>query len=346
MQYSQLGKTDIQVSKICLGTMTFGEQNTEAEGHEQIEYALSQGINFIDTAEMYSVPGTQATQGSTERIIGTWLAKNPSKRKDIVLASKVTGPSEVFSYIAPDMRFTKKRIEAAIENNLSRLQTDYIDVYQLHWPERKTNFFGTLGYNKHDAAWQDNFEETLATLNQLQKSGKIRHWGLSNETPWGLMRTSAIANAQNYNTAVSIQNPYNLLNRSYEIGLAEISIREQIGLLAYSPLGFGLLTGKFHKKLDTPNCRINKFTRLARYNSALCHNATQQYLNVAEQSGISLTHMALAFVNQQPFVTSNIIGATSLTQLKENIESIHITLSADIISQIETIHNSIPNPAP
>ena len=346
MLYNNLGSTNISVSKICLGTMTFGQQNTQAEAHQQLNYALSQGVNFIDTAEMYSVPGTKETQGSTERIIGSWLAKNTTERNNIILASKVTGPSDVFSYIAPSMKFTKARITNAIEQNLKRLQTNYLDIYQLHWPERKTNYFGVLGYNNHDAAWEDNFEETLNALDQIKKAGKILHWGLSNETPWGVMRTCAISNNKGYSLPQSIQNPYNLLNRTFEIGLAEMAIRENIGLLAYSPLGFGLLTGKFNKGTDTPNDRINKFTRLARYNGQLSKNATTQYLTLAEASGLTLTNMALAFVTGRPFVTSNIIGATTIAQLKENINSINTILSADVLLEIEKIHTAIPNPAP
>ncbi len=346
MKYSKLGNTDISVSKICLGTMTFGEQNTEADGHQQIEYALENGINFIDTAEMYPVPGRQETQGSTEIIIGNWLAKNKSKRQSIILASKLAGPMEVFSYIAPDMKYKKDRIFDAINKNLARLQTDYIDIYQLHWPERKTNFFGNLGYTNHDAEWQDNFSETIEALDAIKKEGKIRHWGLSNETPWGVMRTCGIADSKNMDRPLTIQNPYNLLNRSFEIGLSEISIRENIGLLAYSPLGFGLLSGKYHKGTDTPNDRINKFKRLARYNGILSKEATSHYIKIAEEAGISLTQMALAFVNSRPFVTSNIIGATTLSQLKENISSIDVELTENVFHKIEQIHNSIPNPAP
>jgi aryl-alcohol dehydrogenase-like predicted oxidoreductase len=346
MLYSNLSKTDIKVSKICLGTMTFGEQNTEEEGHQQIDYALDQGVNFIDTAEMYSVPGRKETSGSTERIIGTWFKKNASKRQDLILATKVTGPMPALSYISPNMGFSKDRILEAIDGSLKRLQTDYIDIYQLHWPERKTNFFGTLGYVTHDENWKDNFEEALSTLDQLTKEGKIRHWGLSNETPWGVMRTSSISEKNGFNKAVSIQNPYSLLNRTYEIGLSEISMREHIGLLAYSPLGFGRLTGKFENGTDSPNDRINKFKNLARYNNDLCITATKEYMKIADEAGLSITQMALAFVNTRPFVYSNIIGATNMDQLKENIDSVNVDLSADTLAAIEKIHHIIQNPAP
>lgn len=337
---------DLNVSRICLGTMTFGEQNSEADAHEQIEYAISKGINFIDTAEMYAVPGRKETQGLTEKYIGSWLAKNKNERKNIVLASKVTGPAEIFSYISPHLGFSRPRILEAIENSLIRLQTDYIDIYQLHWPERKTNFFGTLGYNHHDDQWKDNFEESLATLHELKLHGKIRHWGLSNETPWGIMRTNSIADHSGLDRAISIQNPYNLLNRTFEIGLAEISIREDIGLLAYSPMAFGLLSGKYHKGLDTPNDRINKFSRLSRYNNENCRIATGKYLQCAEKHGLSLAQMSLAYVTSRSFVKSNIIGATHMDQLKENIDSIHIELTREVINEIEKIHMEIQNPAP
>ncbi|MBK8625751.1 MAG: aldo/keto reductase [Saprospiraceae bacterium] len=345
MRYRKLGTTDIDVSVICLGTMTFGQQNIESEGHEQIDYALSKGINFIDTAEMYSVPGRPETQGSTERIIGTWLQKT-GKRKDIILATKVTGPSPAFKHISDNLGFSKARIHDAIEGSFKRLQTDYIDLYQLHWPERKTNFFGQLGYVNHDDQWQDNFEETIDTLDQLIKDGKIRHWGLSNESAWGIMRSCSVADKNDQKRPLSIQNPYNLLNRSYEVGLSEISFREKISLLAYSPMGFGLLSGKFHKGLDTPNDRINQFKNLVRYNGAKSHEATAKYMQIADDAGITPAQMALSFVNDRPFVTSNIIGATNMSQLRENISSIEIILSTDVLAAIDRIHAEISNPAP
>ncbi len=346
MQYTNLGLTDLRISKICLGTMTFGEQNTEVEGHAQIDYALEQGINFIDTAEMYAVPGRAETQGSTESIVGTWISKNKAKRSNIILASKVTGPAPIFNYIAPNLGFSRERILDAIDKTLRRLQTDYIDIYQLHWPERNTNFFGKLGYTTHDEVWIDNFEETLNALEALKIQGKIRHWGLSNETPWGVMRTCSIADKQGTSRPISIQNPYNLLNRTFEIGLAEMVVREQISMLAYSPLAFGLLSGKFHKGTDTPNDRINKFKRLSRYNGPLSKEATAQYLEIAEQHGLSLTQMALAYVYSRHFVTSTIIGATNMVQLKENMDAFNVKLNDEIETRIEEIHISVPNPAP
>lgn len=345
MRYRKLGTTGLEVSVICLGTMTFGQQNSEEEGHEQLTYALEHGINFIDTAEMYSVPGRQETQGSTERIIGTWLHKR-GRRDDFVLATKVTGPSPNFGYISPELGFGRNRLREALEASLSRLQTDYIDLYQLHWPERKTNCFGVLGYSTHDDMWQDRFDEAQDTLDEFVKAGKIRYWGLSNETPWGVMRTCAVAQLKGSQRPVSIQNPYNLLNRSFEIGLSEIAIRENIALLAYSPLGFGRLSGKFLRGEDTPSDRINQFKNLARYNGPRSLEATERYVRIAREAGLTETQMALAFVNDRPFTTSTIIGATSMPQLKENIASVHITLTPDILAAIDNVHADISNPAP
>ena len=345
MKYTTLPNTDIKVSKICLGTMTFGQQNSETDGHAQMDYAFEKGVNFFDTAEMYSVPGRPETQGSTEKIVGSWLKKS-NKRKEIILGTKVTGPSPGLRYVSSNLGFSKTRILEALEGSFHRLQTDYIDLYQLHWPERKANFFGKLGYEVHDDQWIDNFEEALSTLDELVKQGKIRYWGLSNETPWGMMRTMNIANKKNFQPPLSIQNPYNLLNRSFEIGLSEISIREKISLLAYSPMGFGMLSGKFHKKADKPSDRINQFKTLSRYNSQQCWDATERYIKIAEDAGLTIAQMSLAFVNDRPFMTSNIIGATTMLQLKENIGSADIQLSPDILSAINEVHKEISNPAP
>ncbi len=346
MEYSELGRTGLRVSKICLGTMTFGEQNTEAEGHEQLDYAVDKGINFIDTAEMYSVPGRPETQGSTERIIGTWL-KARKNRSQVILATKVTGPSAGLKHIRNPLRFTRAQIHTAIEGSLQRLQTDYIDLYQLHWPERSTNCFGKRGY-KHQAgaAWEDNLLEVLQTLNELKAAGKVRHYGVSNETPWGLMRYLHLAEMHGLPRMVSIQNPYSLLNRTFEVGLAEIAIREQTGLLAYSPMAFGLLSGKYHRKEDQPRDRINRFRQLSRYNSENCHSATARYMDIASRYGLNMAQMALAFVNQQPFTTANIIGATTMGQLKENIASIQLKLGDEVLRDIEQVQEAIPNPAP
>lgn len=347
MEYRQLGRTNLQVSKICLGTMTFGQQNTEAEAHEQMDYAIEHGINMFDTAELYAVPARPENNGLTEKYIGTWLKKS-KKRKKIILATKITGPNPGLSFIRNhQLDFSKKQIHAALEGSLIRLKTDYVDIYQLHWPQRPTNYFSKLGYTTDpNDKWEDDFLDVLQTISGLVKEGKIRHFGVSNETPWGLMHVIRLAEKHNLPVPVSIQNPYNLLNRTFEVGLAECALREKCGLLAYSPMGFGLLSGKFHKKEDTPDNRINQFKNLARYNSPLSWNATEKYLALAEKHGLSLAQMALAFVTQQDFTTTNIIGATSMLQLKENIASAAIHLSADILKEINAIHTEIPNPAP
>lgn len=346
MIYTKLGNTAIEVSRICLGTMTFGEQNTEQEAHEQLNYALSVGINFIDTAELYSVPGRKETQGSTERYIGTWL-KNRKDRDKIILASKIVGPSPGLTYIRNPLNFSRQQIRLALDGSLNRLHTDYIDIYQLHWPERNVNNFGLLGF-KHDAneKWEDNFLEILQSLNELIQEGKIRHWGLSNETPWGVMNFIRKAEQFGLPKPMTIQNPYNLLNRSYEVGLAEISIRENIGLLAYSPLAFGLLSGKYHNGADVHNSRIKLFPKLSRYSSEHVHQIAEKYIDIAYKYELSPSKMALAFVNTRPFLWSNIIGATTMDQLKENIDSIHVSIPDEALREIEYLHKVNSNPAP
>lgn len=346
MQYTKLGTTDIEVSKICLGTMNFGQQNTEADAHEQLDYALEQGINFIDTAEVYAIPPTEETQGLTEKYIGTWMAARGVREK-VILATKITGPQPALTWFPRELIFSPEQLRLALEGSLQRLQTDYIDLYQLHWPERKTNFFGKLNY-QHDEQdpWQDNFAEILETMQAFQKEGKVRHVGISNETPWGMMHYLEMSAARGLPRIQSIQNPYNLLNRSFEIGLAEMAIREKVGLLAYSPMAFGLLSGKYHRGEDTPRDRINLYSRMARYNGEQCQIATQKYLDVADKHGLSLAQMSLAFINQQPFVTSNIIGATTMDQLRENIGSIDVQLSSEINQEIEEIGAVHSNPAP
>ena len=345
MKYTTLPNTDIQVSKICLGTMTFGQQNTEAEGHAQMDYALEQGVNFFDTAEMYSVPARQETYGSTERILGTWFQKTGNRDK-VVLASKIAGPNPNFTYMREKNDFSPESIQYALDQSLLRLQTDYIDLYQLHWPERKTNFFGQRGFKVQDDAWEDNIHAVLETLNGFIQQGKIKHIGLSNETPWGIMRFLEESKYHNLPRIKTVQNPYSLLNRLYENGSAEIGIRENVGLLAYSPMAFGVLSGKFLTGESHPNARINLFPQFSRYNSEQSAAATRLYNEIAQQNGLTLTQLALAFIEQQPFVTSTIIGATTMEQLKENIDTIKVTLSEELLQAIDGVQAKIPDPAP
>lgn len=344
MLYTTLPNTDIKVSKICLGTMTFGQQNTENETHEQLNYAISKGINFIDTAEMYPVPGKKETQGNTEKFIGTWLKNN---REKVVLATKIAGPNRAFSYIREELNFSKESIKLAIETSLLRLQTDYIDLYQLHWPERKTNIFGIRNY-KHDETeeWSDNFAEIIESLNESIKEGKILHYGVSNETSWGLMRYAEESRKLQLPKPITIQNPFSLLNRTFEINLAEIAHRENIGLLAYSPLAFGILSGKYLGGAMPENSRLKLFPQMSRYNKMNTNNATQMYVELANKNGFSLAQMSLAYLLQKPFLTSVIIGATNLPQLMENVSSWHINLSDEIVQEIEFIFEKYPNPAP
>lgn len=342
MKYEKLPQSDIEVSKICLGTMTFGKQNSQIEGHQQLDYAIEKGINFIDTAELYPVPAEAETYGETERIIGNWLKHK--KRSSIILASKIAGPGDYTQHIRKT-GFSKSALVAALDNSLQRLQTDYIDLYQLHWPERFTNTFGIRGYRHNsNEKWEDNFQEILQTLKGFISDGKIRHIGLSNENPWGVMRFLE-ESKNDLPRMITIQNPYSLINRQFEVGNAEISMRENIGLLAYSPLACGVLSGKYIKGEDQPNSRLNLFKKFTRYSSDQSTQATNKYLELANKLGISLTHMALAFVNKQPFVTSNIIGATTMHQLKENISSIDFDLDHQTINDINKIHAEIPDPS-
>lgn len=345
MKYTTLPETDIKVSKICLGTMTFGQQNSELDGHNQMDYALDNGINFFDTAEMYSVPARQETYGSTERIIGSWFKKTGNRDK-VVLATKIAGPNPSFAYMRDKIDFSKASLQFAIDQSLLRLQTDYIDVYQLHWPERKANFFGQRGFKVTDESWEDNIHEVLSTLEDFVKQGKIKHIGLSNETPWGLMRFLEEHRYNQLPKIKTIQNPYSLLNRSFEIGNAEVCIREKVGLLAYSPLAFGILSGKFLNGQQHPSSRLALFPQMARYSSSQSTEATKLYAEIAKNYGLSLTQLALAFIEQQPFVTSTIIGATTMEQLKENIDTIQINLSAEILKAIDGVQAIIPDPAP
>lgn len=346
MDHRRLGRTDLQVSTLCLGTMTWGEQNTQEEAFAQIERAKAAGINFMDTAEMYPVPPRPETYSATETIIGNWF-KSRGDRADWVLASKVAGPGNTINHIrqAP-LKHDRKNIVAALDASLKRLQTDWIDLYQLHWPERSTNFFGQLGYQHLEQDDLTPLEETLRVLDEQVKAGKIRHVGLSNETPWGTMKFLAAAERHGLARPVSIQNPYNLLNRSFEVGMAEVAIREQCGLLAYSPLAFGLLSGKYENGARPANGRLSLFSRFTRYNSSQTAAANTRYVALAREHGLDPAQMALAFVTAQPFVTSNIIGATSLEQLDSNLASAELVLSAEVLAGIEAIHKDQPNPAP
>jgi len=325
--------------------MTFGQQNTEADGHAQLDYALEKGINFIDTAEMYSVPAQEETYGATEKIIGSWIKKS-GRRNDIVLATKIAGPNRGMQYIREDLNYTSTAIRLSVEKSLTRLQTDYIDLYQFHWPERKSNMFGQRGFVVQEEQWQDNFQTILETLNQLIQEGKIKHIGVSNETPWGLMRFLEESKKHQLPRMTTIQNPYSLVNRSFETGLAEVAYRENVGLLAYSPLAFGVLSGKFLNGEEHPNARIKLFPQFARYSSAQTTAAVKMYQEVANQFGLSLTELSLAFIEAQPFVTSTIIGATTRSQLEQNINTIEVVLSTAVMQAIDQVHAVIPDPAP
>ena len=346
MEFRKLGNTDIDVSLICLGTMTWGEQNSEKEAHEQLDYALDSGINFIDTAELYPVPPKKETQGLTDQYIGNWIGLRKNRDK-FILASKVTGRSGMDWFRGSETRLDRDNILQSVEASLKRLKTDYIDLLQLHWPDRKSNFFGNLDY-KHSK--EDDFiplELQLEALAELAKSGKVRYIGLSNETPWGVAKFLELSKTNNLPRIVSVQNPYSLLNRSFEIGLSEIAIRENCGLLAYSPLAFGVLSGKYLGGKKPKGARLTLFgDQFTRYTKERSIQATEEYERIAKKHNLDFAQMSLAFINRQPFLTSNIIGATTMEQLKSNIGSLGISLSEDIISDIETVHSSNPNPSP
>ncbi|MFO0089319.1 MAG: aldo/keto reductase [bacterium] len=344
MKYTFLPNTDLKVSKVCLGTMTFGEQNSENDAHSQLDYAFEYGVNFIDTAEMYPIAAREATLGNTERYIGSWLKKS-GKRDRIILATKIAGPNRGMGYIRNPLNFSKKSIHEAVDLSLKNLQTDYIDLYQMHWPERVMNMFGQRGVSKIDVEWKENFFEVLSVFDGLIKEGKIKHIGVSNENPYGVMKFIHESEKHHLPRIVTIQNPFSLLNRLYEVGLSEIGMRENIGLLAYSPLAFSFLSGK-HLNGIQPNSRLGLFPQFTRYSSENCLKATKRYKEIAETNGLTLTQMALAFVNQQEFVTATIIGATTLEQLQENITAFETVLSPKVISEINFIQELIPNPAP
>ena len=342
MEYRKLGNTDIDVSVICLGTMSYGEQNTEKEAHEQLDYSLDRGVNFIDTAEMYAIPPKKETYGKTEELIGTWI-KRRGERSKYIIATKVAGPG--MEYVRGGSRLSSEHIVKAVESSLKRLQTDYIDLYQVHWPERKSNYFGRLGY-EYSEDTGIAIEETYKAMDKLVRDGKVRYLGISNETPWGVNEYLRLEREQGYNKIMSIQNPYSLLNRIYEVGLAEITHREKVGLLAYSPLGFGMLTGKYAKGAPADS-RLGLYGDwFTRYSNKPSIDAVSKYIKLAREFSITPTQLALAFVNSRPFLTSNIIGATKMSQLEENIDSIEVSLNTEILEAIEEIHVSNPNPAP
>ena len=346
MNYKKLGNTDLNVSTICLGTMTWGEQNSEKEGFEQMDFALNQGVNFWDTAEIYSIPMREETYGETERIIGNWFEKT-KKRNEIVLATKVCGNTSNKYIRGGGNSFGKKKIIEALDESLKRLKTDYIDLYQLHWPERNTNFFGDYGYehDENDKNWTP-FEEILESLKKFIEQGKIRYVGLSNETAWGLSKFLELSKIKGLPKMMSVQNPYNLLNRTYEVGLAEISVREQSGLLAYSPLAFGYLTGKYRNNKLPAKSRMQLFKNFNRYKNENGQKAIDEYYKISKKYNLDFTQMSLKFCEIQHFTTSVIIGATTMEQLKTNIESVNVNLNSDIINDINKIQQKYPNPCP
>jgi aryl-alcohol dehydrogenase-like predicted oxidoreductase len=345
MQYAHLPHTNLKVSRICLGTMTWGEQNSEAEAHAQLDYALEQGVNFIDTAEMYPVPPRAPTQGRTEQYIGTWF-KQRGNRARVVLASKVAGRSQELAYLRRSpVCLDRRNIVQALEDSLRRLQTDYIDLYQVHWPDRQTNYFGRLGYQPNEAP-SIPIAETLEVLGEQVRAGKIRYIGVSNETPWGVMEYLLLSERMGLPRIITIQNPYNLLNRTFEIGLAEIAHREGVGLLAYSPLAFGILTGKYLDGRQPPKARLTLFERFARYKTPEAEQPTRAYMELARRHGLDPAQMALAYINSRPFLAATLVGATTLEQLISDIASIDVYLSEEVLEAIEAIHVRQPNPCP
>ena len=345
MKFKKLGTTDLDVSLICLGTMTWGTQNTEKDAFDQMDYSLAKGVNFFDTAELYSVPPNSDSYGKTEVMIGNWFEKRKNRKK-IILASKVAGPG--CNWIRGGKNnFDEKTIGEAIDGSLRRLKTDYIDLYQLHWPERSTNYFGSREYtvDSDEGTW-NSFESVLEALGKFIKSGKIRYIGMSNETPYGLSKYIELSKSKKLPRMMSVQNPYNLVNRTYEIGMSEISIREKCGLLVYYPLATGALSGKYRNGQMPKNSRQALFKGWERHLNPLALKAYEEYFKLARENNMTMAQLAQAFVNTRPFVTSNIIGATTMEQLKENIDSVNIELSDEIMSKINIIHNNNPNPSP
>lgn len=347
MKYRRLGATGLDVSLLCLGTMTWGEQNNEAEAHAQLDRAMELGINFIDAAEMYPVPPQAETFGRTETFLGTWLKRNRARREKLVVATKVTGANNNLPHVRDGKgRLDRANIMAAVDGSLRRLQTDYIDLYQTHSPDRFVNAFGRLGYEHKPENDGAALAETLGVLDDLVRAGKVRHVGVSNETAWGVMAHLNVAGAGKGPRIQSVQNPYSLLNRSFEIALAEVTLRERCGLLAYSPLGMGVLTGKYLNGQRPAKSRLTLFERFKRYSTARAEPAAVAYVQLAREAGLDPAQMALAFVNSRPFVTATIIGCTSLEQLEQNARSVDMRLSDDVVGAIDRIHSGNPNPCP
>ncbi|MGK7246697.1 NADP(H)-dependent aldo-keto reductase [Buttiauxella agrestis] len=346
MQYHRIPHSSLEISTLGLGTMTFGEQNSEADAHAQLDYAVHQGVNLIDVAEMYPVPPRPETQGLTETYVGNWL-KQRANREKLVIATKVSGPSRNNDAgIRPNQILDRRNIRDALDASLKRLQTDYINLYQVHWPQRATNCFGKLGYTWTDNAVPVTLLETLEALTEFQRAGKIRYIGVSNETPWGVMRYLQLAEKHDLPRIVTIQNPYSLVNRSFEVGLAEITQREGVELLAYSCLGFGTLTGKYLNGAKPAGARNTLFSRFTRYSGEQTQHAVAAYVDVAKRHNLDPAQMALAFVRRQPFVASTLLGATTLEQLKTNLESLHLDLSEDVLEELEAVNRIYTYPAP
>lgn len=344
MEYTTLSTTDLKVSKICLGTMSYGAQVSEPDAFKQMDMAIDMGVNFFDTAEMYAIPPSKENYAKTETIIGKWFESTKNRDK-VVLATKVMGPNRYPFVRDGNCRLDKKNIETALNDSLKRLKTDYVDLYQLHWPDRHINWFGQRGYIHNPNEQITPIEETLIALEDIKKSGKVKHFGLSNETPWGTIHFLQLAKEKGYPRMVSIQNVYNILNRHYEIHMAEVSHRENIGLLAYSPLGFGVLGGRYFDGNKPENGRFTLYPKFAdRYQQTHVQEIAKKYQSLAQEYNLTLPQLALAFVNRQPFVTSNIIGASNSEQLKEDIQTAEIKLSKEILKEIENIHERFPNP--
>ena len=346
MLMNPLGRTGVRVSRLCLGTMTFGSQNSQKEAFAQMDQAVEAGVNFIDTAEMYPFPASEKTYGRSEEIVGAWMTARKN-RQSVVVATKAVGPAPRFPYIRDgNPRFDKKNIQAAVAESLKRLGTDVIDLYQLHWPDRNANFFSKLGY-VHDAnETQTPITETLDALADEVKAGRVCAIGLSNETPWGLMTFLKLAEERGLPRVASVQNPYNLLNRTYEIGMAEISHREDCSLLGYSPLAFGALSGKYLGGERPEGARITLFPGFKRYFNDQAIAATEAYVGIANKHGLDPATMAHAFVNTRPFLTSNIIGATTPAQLNAALNAADLALSDEVLAEIEAVHKKHSNPAP